>query len=77
MVSKSFAKALKAFVLRKPFRRFTVELISGERIEVEHPEALVFRGNVAVYFSPKNEISIFDHEGVARLTDQPGQMASA
>ncbi|HUY34795.1 MAG TPA: hypothetical protein VMV69_18765 [Pirellulales bacterium] len=77
MVSKSFAKALRAFVYRKPFKRFTVELINGERIEVEHPEALVFRGGVAVYFSPKNEISIFDHEGVARVTVGAGRVASA
>jgi hypothetical protein len=53
-----------------PFRPFTVELISGERVKVEHPEALVIRGGIAIYFSPRNEITIFDHEGVAQLTDK-------
>jgi hypothetical protein len=76
MVADSFAHALRAFARRKPFKPFTVELISGDRIEVEHLEALVFRGAVAVYFSPKNEITIFDHEGVAQLTDKTDQVAS-
>jgi hypothetical protein len=69
MIAATLAKALRAFARRKPFQPFTVELVSGERILVEHPEALVFRGSVAVHFCPDNEITIFDHEGVAQLTD--------
>jgi hypothetical protein len=52
-------------------------LISGDRITVDHPEALVFRGGAAVYFSTQGEITIFDHEGVAQMTDRPDQKASA
>jgi hypothetical protein len=76
MVADSFASALKALAKRKPFKSFTVELVSGERIVVEHPEALVFRDSIAVYFSPKREIAIFDHEGVAQLTDQAELVSS-
>jgi len=77
MVAESFAQALRAFARRRPFKPFTVELVSGDRIRVEHPEALVFRGAVAVYFSPTNEITIFDHEGVAQLTDEAGEVAAS
>ena len=76
MVAESFAQTLRAFARRRPFKPFTVELVSGDRIEVEHPEALVFRGSVAVYFSPQNEIAIFDHEGVAQLSDKAEQLTS-
>lgn len=76
MVASSFAQALGAFSRRESFKPFTVELISSDRIEVEHPEALAFRNSVAVYFSPKSEITIFDHEGVAQLTDKKDQVSS-
>lgn len=77
MVAKTFNQVLRAFQRRTPFEPFTVELTSGDRIIVDHPEALVFRGGAAVYFSKRGEITIFDHEGVAQLTDQSGQKASA
>lgn len=76
MVAESFASALRAFTNRKPFKAFAVDLVNGERIVVEHPEALVFRNSITVYFSPQKEIAIFDHEGVARLTDQTERVTS-
>jgi hypothetical protein len=70
MVADSFARVLRAFSRRRPFKPFIVELTSGDKLLVEHPEALVFRDKVAVHFSPKHEITIFDHEGVSQLTDK-------
>ena len=67
MISKSFDKALRALVRRAPFKPFTVELVSGDRIEVHHPEALVYRSGLAVYFSPDGQPVIFDHEGVSQI----------
>ena len=37
----TFDRALQSFVRKAPFRAFTVELVSGKRIKVDHPEALV------------------------------------
>jgi hypothetical protein len=70
MVAETFAQALRAFARRKPFKPFVVELVSGERILVEHPEALAFRAGAAVYISPRGEFSLFDHESVAEVSDQ-------
>ena len=69
MVQENFSRALRAFAKRAPFKPFVVELVSGERVLVEHPEALAFRGGSAVYISPRGEYSLFDHEGVAQLLD--------
>ena len=77
MVAETFNQVLRAFQRRTPFAPFIVELISGDRITIEHPEALVFRSGAAVYFSKQGEITIFDHEGVAQVTDQSAQAASA
>ena len=69
MEDPNFQRVLKAYTKRSPFRPFTVELISGERIRVEHPEALVLHKGTALYLDPGGEWTFFDHEGVAQLTD--------
>jgi hypothetical protein len=68
-------KSLRALVRRTPFRLFAVELVSGERIEVDHPEALVHRHGLAIYISPEGVPSLFDHEGVSRLVGEPRDAA--
>jgi hypothetical protein len=69
MQSQTFDRALRGFSRRVPFRKFTVDLISGTRFRVEHPEALVYRNGTAVYIAPSGELTIFDHEGVNRWSD--------
>jgi hypothetical protein len=73
MVQENFSRALRAFAKRSPFKSFVVELVSGERILVEHPEALAFRGGSAVYISPRGDYALFDHESVAQLLDPPNK----
>lgn len=67
MTPENFKIALRTFAKRKPFRPYTVELLSGSRIEVDHPEALVLQGDVAVYISPKQVPSVFDSGSVSRF----------
>lgn len=68
MDRSAFERSLRAFARRVPFRSFTVELVSGTRFEVDHPEALVFRGGVAVYVDATGNPTLFDHESVSQLT---------
>ena len=67
MHTDAFERSLRAFVRRTPFQSFTVELTSGSRFEVLHPEALAFHGGLAVYISPNGTPSLFDHESVSQL----------
>ena len=67
MTRENFERVLQAFQRRTPFRPFTVEFVSGERVSVDHPEALVLRGGVAVYISPEGVPTLFDHEGVSEV----------
>lgn len=76
MTSDHFEKVVRAFQKRAPFRSFMVELSSGTRIDVDHPEALVLRGGVAVYLSAAGMPTLFDHESVAQVTDAVGQRAA-
>ena len=56
--------ASTTFHERRPFKPFTVVLISGRQFEVDHPGALVHRDGVAIYVAPGGVPIIFDHEGV-------------
>ncbi len=71
MESESFDHSLRAFFRRAPFASFTVELVSGERITVDHPEALVYRGGLAVYVALDGTPTLFNHAGVTRLIGVP------
>lgn len=67
MQTEAFERSLRAFVRRAPFQPFTVELTSGTRFQVTHPEALAFNGGLAVYIGPDGTPSLFDHESVSQL----------
>ena len=67
MTRRNFEQALRALVGAHPFRPFLVELVSGSRFQVEHPEALAMAGGIAVYISPDGTPTIFDSEGVSQL----------
>jgi hypothetical protein len=67
METDNFEQTLQAFLRRTPFRPFTVALINGDRVEVDHPGALVMRAGVAIYISPGGVPVIFDHEGVSQF----------
>ena len=67
MTSTNFERVLESLHKRTPFYPFTVEFVSGAQIVVDHPEALVMRGGVAVYLSKTGVPTLFDHEGVSRV----------
>jgi len=69
MKETNFQHSLQAFVRRRPFRPFTVELVSGNRFVVDHPEALALRGPVAVFIDVEGKYSLFDSTGVSQLTE--------
>jgi hypothetical protein len=71
MTPQNFRIALRAFTRRTRFRPFLVELVSGDRIRVVHPEALALRGQVAMYVAPDDSVKLFDSESVSQLSDEP------
>jgi hypothetical protein len=67
MTAEHFDKALQAYHKRRPFRSFTVRFVSGEQIDVDHPEAMVIRAGVGVYVSAAGAPTLFDHESVSEV----------
>jgi hypothetical protein len=76
MTAENFDLALRAFQRRKPFQPFTVELVSGDRFQVDHPKALVFRDGVAIFVARGGVPSIFDHEGVSQFIGESMQQSA-
>ena len=59
-----FRTALRSFTKQVPFRSFQVELVSGSRIAVEHPEALTIEktrlGFVLIHRRPTGRYTVFE-----------------
>jgi hypothetical protein len=77
MTAESFERTLRSFQRRSPFRPFIVELVSGFRFQVDHPEALILRDGLAVFVAKGGSPTLFDHEGVSRVCDEPASQQSA
>jgi hypothetical protein len=76
MEKANFERSLPAFVQRRPFKPFRVELASGTRFTIDHPEALAHRGAVAVYIDAQGNYTLFDNTGVTQLTEATGNGSS-
>jgi hypothetical protein len=70
MESTQFERSLRAFQRQSPFRSFTVALVNGDRVQVDHPEALVIRGGTAVFISADGTPTLFDHSSVSQLVGE-------
>ena len=71
MTAFNFQSVLDAFLSQRPFRRFVIELNSGTRLLIPHPETISVRDGLAV-FHPIEEISrlfFFDHDCVCPLAE--------
>ena len=75
MTAENFDQLLGTLQKRTPFRVFTVVLDGGERFEVDHANALVFRDGMAVFVAPGGVPHIFDHESVNQVIPTPAHLA--
>ncbi len=75
MTVENFERVLLAMVRRKPLNPFTIELNTGDRFEIDHPEATVMRQGVAVFMAPGPVPVYFDHLSVNKFIDAPAHSA--
>ena len=61
MERDTFDITLLLYKERKPFRPFTLVMVSGDRLEVDHGGALGVREGVALYVAPGGVPMAFDH----------------
>jgi hypothetical protein len=63
----TFDSTIRAFKHRMPFQSFTIALVNGDRLEVDHPDALAARDGVGLFAGPGGVPVVFDHEGVSQV----------
>jgi hypothetical protein len=67
MQPETFDETLQTFKRRRPFRPFTIALVNGDRVEVDHADAIVIRDGVGLYVGPGGVPVVFDYEGVSQI----------
>jgi hypothetical protein len=73
MTRDNFEHVLRRFLARRPCKPFTVELVSGSRIEIQHPEALtVYREGLISCQSSSRVQTVFEYTSVIRFIDATG-----
>jgi hypothetical protein len=69
MTRDEFDQRLRTLIRRRPFQPFAVILLTGERIEVDVPEAVALGGGAGGYLSPSGEAFLFDYRGVREIVE--------
>lgn len=72
MSKENFESVLRAFLARKRFKSFSLELVNGTRLEINHPEALQLYQSLVVCNSTAGVRSVFEYEAVVRFADSTG-----
>ena len=68
MVRTTFERIVQQLHRRAPFRPFVVELLNGDRVEVDHPEALIVRAGTAIFVAADGTPTWFDHASMNSFT---------
>jgi len=58
---------------RRPFRPYLIELVSGDRFRVTHPEAVALREYFFVYMTPQMLYRLFDGSDVCQVLDEDSE----
>ncbi len=63
----NFTATIHSFQRRQPFGPFTVAMANGDRLEIDHANAVVVREGIAVFIAPGGTPVFVDHEGVGQI----------
>jgi hypothetical protein len=75
MSGADLERALQAFARRRPFRPFLIELQSGDRFLISHPEAVARYGELFLYRGADRGQRVFAGASVCQLLDPPATPA--
>jgi len=75
MTAEHFQETLDALMSIRPFKPFTVELNTGQRIEIDHHLSVSARDGYAVFTAPGGVLVMFDHESVNQIINAPAHSA--
>ena len=65
MDTQTFPASVQTLLRRQPFHPFTVALENGDRLEVDHPQAIAFNSDLCVHAGPAGVPAIFNTDAVS------------
>ena len=74
MTAEIFETTIDALMALRPFKPFTIELNTGQRIEIDGPGTLLWKDG-AVFKAPGGPLVIFDYESVNQIINSPAHSA--
>jgi len=75
MTAEHFDETLGMLMSRLPFQAFTIELVTGQRYDVDSPHSTAFKAGAAVLLAPGGAPVFFDHESVSQIIHSPAHSA--
>ena len=69
MTAENFDAAMERLLNGKPFRMFTVQLVNGDRLQVDHPNAVASKYGFAYFIGPGKVVHEFDHNSVLQFIE--------
>jgi hypothetical protein len=76
MTAEHFSQTLDALMLKRPFQPFIIELNTKQRLEIDHPGALLWnQTDTSIFRSPGGPLVIFDHDSVNQIINTPAHAA--
>jgi hypothetical protein len=76
MTAEHFQETLDALFSLRPFKPFTIELNTKQRLEVDHPGALLWNAtDTTIFRSPGGPLVMFDHDSVNQIINAPAHSA--
>jgi hypothetical protein len=67
MNQETLENTLRRLMRRRPFFPFSIELDSGDRIEVDAPDSMAWGGGAAGFLSSTGEPTLFRCDQVVRI----------
>jgi hypothetical protein len=68
----NFLRLWNAFAKRRPWKPFTLELVSGSRLEVNHPESVTLGPELFIVRATSGVRNYLDYASVVRFIDATG-----
>ena len=75
MTAAQWDETLNVLMSQRPFKPFTIELNTGQRLEIDDPIVAAFKEGAGVLLAPGGVPVFFDHGGVNRDHQCPGPFA--
>lgn len=74
MTAEHFETIVDALMAIRPFKPFTIELNTGQRLEIDHPGAILWK-DAGIFKAPGGPLVFFDHDSVNQIVNTPAPSA--